>query len=102
MLRHWEYRYFVISVPSEIDAVSHPLITRVTSLAEACKCAGELGQRILLTTGSKELADYVRLLPGKTLLARVLPTSEVIGQCEELGLGVEKYHRHERSFYRAI
>ena len=75
--------------PSEIDAVSHPLITRVTSLAEACKCAGELGQRILLTTGSKELADYVRLLPGKTLLARVLPTAEVISQCEELGLGVE-------------
>lgn len=75
--------------PSEIDALQHPLLHKVDSLTAACAVALSLGPRILLTTGSKQLADYQRGLTGKTLLVRVLPTADVLNQCEALGLGVD-------------
>ncbi|AFJ46587.1 cobalt-precorrin-6A reductase [Shimwellia blattae] len=74
--------------PGLIDAIDHPLLLRAASLAQACALAAPLGPRVLLTTGSKDLAHWQRGLPGKTLLARVLPTSGVLAQCEALGLGV--------------
>ncbi|KAA1176957.1 cobalt-precorrin-6A reductase [Photorhabdus heterorhabditis] len=75
--------------PSEIDLLNHPLLHKADSVEAACDIARTLGQRILLTTGSKQLALYQRLLPEKTLLVRVLPTAEVLVQCEALGLGVD-------------
>lgn len=75
--------------PSEIDALEHPLLHKVASVEEACVVAHRLGERVLLTTGSKQLADFVRLLAGKTLFARVLPTPDVLLQCQDLGLGVD-------------
>ncbi|OAT17956.1 cobalt-precorrin-6x reductase [Buttiauxella noackiae ATCC 51607] len=74
---------------SELNDLEHPLLHKVASLQEACAVASQFGPRVLLTTGSKELAAYQQGLPGKTLLARVLPTSEVIAECEALGLGVD-------------
>lgn len=55
---------------------------------EAAALAGELGESILLTTGSKTLSVFVRAeaLQGKTIWARVLPLSSVVRMCEELGL----------------
>lgn len=55
---------------------------------EAAKVAGEKGNRILLTTGSKTLATFVKspALVGKEIRARVLPTSAVLAECEALGL----------------
>lgn len=44
--------------------------------------------RVLLTTGSKDLAVWRAGLAEKTLLARVLPVAEVIQRCSELGFGV--------------
>ncbi|EOD4081266.1 cobalt-precorrin-6A reductase [Yersinia enterocolitica] len=75
--------------PSEIDAIHHPQLYKVDSAAAACAVAQGLGPRVLLTTGSKQLAEYQQRLTGKTLLARVLPTAEVLSQCEALGLGVD-------------
>ncbi|HEY0208184.1 precorrin-6A reductase [Acerihabitans sp.] len=75
---------------SDIDAITHPRLFTVDSVAQACRTAAALGQRILLTTGSKQLADYVALLPGKTLIARVLPTAAILAQCAALGLGVHQ------------
>ena len=76
--------------PSEIDAIRHPDLLMADNVAGACALAGPFGPRVLLTTGSKHLADYRRLLPGKTLIARVLPVPEVISQCRALGLGVNQ------------
>ncbi|MFC3395136.1 cobalt-precorrin-6A reductase [Brenneria rubrifaciens] len=76
--------------PSDIDAIDHPLLHKVPDLAAACTIARTLGPRVLLTTGSKDLAVYRQNLPGKYLLARVLPTSAVLAQCEALGFGVEQ------------
>ncbi|MCG8706853.1 cobalt-precorrin-6A reductase [Brenneria sp. 4F2] len=76
--------------PSDIDAIDHPLLHKVASLDAACAIARRLGPRVLLTTGSKALAQYRRHLPDKHLLVRVLPTAAVLAQCEALGLGVEQ------------
>lgn len=74
--------------PENIDSVSDPLVIKVDSVEQACREAAKLGQTVFLTTGSKQLADYVALLPGKTLIARVLPTVSVLASCYALGLGV--------------
>lgn len=74
---------------SELNDLEHPLLHKVASLQAACAVVQAFGPRVLLTTGSKELAAYQQGLPGKTLLVRVLPTSEVIAECEALGLGVD-------------
>ncbi len=76
--------------PSEIDAIAHPGLLPADSIEQACDLARPFGPRVLLTTGSKQLADYVRLLPDKTLIARVLPLAGILRQCEALGLGVNQ------------
>ncbi|MFC0228427.1 cobalt-precorrin-6A reductase [Serratia aquatilis] len=75
--------------PSDIERLSHPLLHKVNSVEEACRLAQTLGPKVLLTTGSKQLAEYQSALRGKKLLVRVLPTAEVLMQCEALGLGVD-------------
>lgn len=73
--------------PEELEEVTHPLLHRVDSIARACDVVRPLGQRVLLTTGSKDLPLWRAGLPDKTLLARVLPVSAVIAECEQLGFG---------------
>ena len=46
-------------------------------------------ENVLIATGGKKLATYVKLLKGKKLVARVLPTSEVIRSCEAMGLNAD-------------
>lgn len=41
--------------PSEIESIVHPLLTVVDDIAAACEVARSLGERVLLTTGSKDL-----------------------------------------------
>lgn len=74
--------------PSQISAIESELLIKVDNVEDACEQAKRFGERIFLTTGSKQLADYVRLLPEKQLIARVLPTVSVIQSCYDLGLGV--------------
>ncbi len=74
--------------PDQLDALAHPLLHYVASIEEACALIRPLGQRVLLTTGSKDLAQWRAGLPEKTLLARVLPVPEVVQQCVSLGFGV--------------
>ncbi|MGL5699382.1 MAG: cobalt-precorrin-6A reductase [Kluyvera sp.] len=74
--------------PEQLSGLTHPLLYSVSSIAQACEVASRLGDRILLTTGSKDLAAWRAGLPGKTLLARVLPVPEVVQQCADLGFGV--------------
>ncbi|MCY9511614.1 precorrin-6A reductase [Paenibacillus larvae] len=58
----------------------------VRDIDEACQTASALGNRIFLATGSKNLPQYLEKLPGKYVIARVLPVSEVVAACEQLGL----------------
>ncbi|MGY5956375.1 cobalt-precorrin-6A reductase [Kosakonia sp. BK9b] len=74
--------------PEQQPDFAHPLLFNVATLEAACDKARELGERVLLTTGSKDLARWRAGLPGKTLLARVLPVPDVLAQCAALGFGV--------------
>lgn len=74
--------------PDQIDSLTHPLLHYVDSIANACALIHGMGDRVLLTTGSKDLAMWRAGLPEKTLLARVLPVPEVVQQCADLGFGV--------------
>lgn len=58
----------------------------VADYEQAAIKAAELGKNIFLTTGSKTLKIFVDKLKGCNITARVLPTAEVLAQCEKLGL----------------
>lgn len=72
--------------PSLLEEVEDENLYVVKDTAEACALAAKIGQNIFLGTGSKTLGEFVRALPDKKIIARVLPTSEVIQECEALGL----------------
>lgn len=59
-------------------------VTAVNSASEAAAILGETGERVLLTTGSKELAAYKDI--ADQIVARVLPSTESIRLCEEAGI----------------
>ncbi|AHF06298.1 precorrin-6A reductase [Desulfitobacterium metallireducens] len=64
-----------------------PLIHWADGLEEAGKLASRLGRRIFLSTGSKNLKDWLQV-PGfieQEIFIRVLPSSEVLLHCEALG-----------------
>ena len=61
-------------------------LIHVENYEQAALKAAELGKNIFLTTGSKTLKIFVELLKGCNITARVLPTAEVLAQCETLGL----------------
>ena len=58
----------------------------VDSYEAAALKAAELGKNIYLTTGSRSLKIFVDLLKDCNLTVRVLPTAEVLNQCEALNL----------------
>jgi len=58
----------------------------VESYEAAALKAAELGKNIYLTTGSRSLKIFVDRLKGCNLTVRILPTAEVLAQCEALGL----------------
>ena len=61
-------------------------IFHVENYEKAALKAAELGKNIFLTIGSRNLKIFVDLLPNCNLTARILPTSDVLAQCEALGL----------------
>ena len=61
-------------------------IYHVADYEQAAVKAAELGKNIFLTTGSKTLKIFVELLKDCNITARVLPTAEVLAECEKLGL----------------
>lgn len=61
-------------------------IFRVEGYEAAAIKAKQLGNNIYLTTGSRSLKIFVDLLKNCNLTVRILPTAEVLAQCEALGL----------------
>lgn len=70
---------------AEINFAYEKVFT-VESYEAAAVKAAELGKNIYLTTGSRNLKIFVDLLKDCNLTVRVLPTAEVLAQCEALGL----------------
>lgn len=76
--------------PSQINLVDNPLLIKVLDINEACAEAKKLGKTVFLTTGSKDLPYYHQQLPEKKIIARVLPTANVIQSCVDLGMGIDQ------------
>lgn len=74
-------RYERAEVEFDYEKIFH-----VDSYEEAALKASEFGKNIFLTTGSRNLKIFVDLLKDCNLTARILPTAEVLTQCEALGL----------------
>ncbi len=72
---------------SSLELEANSLVHWAEDIPAAALIAANLGQRILLTTGSNALPEWVSLpaLQDKRLYIRVLPTSEVLARCELLG-----------------
>ena len=72
----------------DLSKLDYDRIAVVHSYEEAAQAAAALGTKIFLTTGSRNLDKFVHSpdLKDCELTARVLPTAEVIGLCESLGL----------------
>ncbi|WP_313990483.1 precorrin-6A reductase [uncultured Selenomonas sp.] len=72
----------------DMTDLSYEKVHLVHSYEEAAEVSARLGSRVFLTTGSRNLERFVKAAPlsACTLIARVLPTADVIALCEELGL----------------
>jgi precorrin-6A/cobalt-precorrin-6A reductase len=70
---------------SLIEQITYKNKYIVSDIKEACKIATQKGKNIFIGTGSKNLPQIVECIPDRNLIARVLPTSEVILSCEKLG-----------------
>ncbi|MGE7093942.1 precorrin-6A reductase [Lysinibacillus sp. NPDC048646] len=68
---------------------AHPLITVVKDYEEAANLAAEKRGVIMLTTGSKTLATFTKVLQGlenTRVIARMLPRLDNMEKCEALGV----------------
>ena len=77
--------FYVRYERAEID-FDYEKIFRVENYEAAALKASELGKNIYLTTGSRNLKIFVDLLKDCNLTARILPTADVLNQCETFGL----------------
>ena len=67
---------------------SYKNIFHVSDYEEAAKVASKLGKNIFITTGSRNIQKFVDSdeLKNCNLTVRVLPSAEVLTECEKIGL----------------
>lgn len=70
----------------ESDSGSGADILYAADAQDAARMAGEMGGRVLLTTGSKDLGIYAEAIDPELLYPRVLPLVASIEACEEAGI----------------
>ena len=85
-----------------LDNLNYEKVVEVKSVEEAYQKANELGSNIFLGTGSKTIGEFVKNLKNKNIVARVLPTSDVIKMCEEVGLNADNIIAMKGPFSEAI
>ena len=74
---------------SLLEDLDYNKVIKVKNTEEAYKKANEIGENIFLGTGSKTIKEFAANLRNKKIIARVLPTSEVIKMCEDAGLNAD-------------
>lgn len=95
-------KYIRYERKSLLDDLDYEKVIKVKSLEETYKKANEIGTNIFLGTGSKTIGEFVKNLKNKNLVARVLPTSEVIKMCEDVGLNADNIIAMKGPFSEAI
>ncbi|MCK8825522.1 cobalt-precorrin-6A reductase [Fuchsiella alkaliacetigena] len=73
---------------AEIEIPASELVVKRSGFTEAIDYIKGTAGQVLLTIGSKNLADFVRGIPdfAERVMTRVLPTAGVLTKCEELGI----------------
>ncbi len=86
-----DIKYIRFERKSLLDEVKYQGEYIVDTIEEACAMilGNDQWENVFIATGSKNLGTYVKLLKSKSLVARVLPTSEVIRNCEAMGLNAD-------------
>ena len=87
---------------SLIDSINYENKYIVNSIEDACKIAREKGRNIFIGTGSKNLPQIVDFIPDRNLIVRVLPTSDVILSCENLGVNADNIIAMKGPFNQSI
>ncbi|MGL6106625.1 precorrin-6A reductase [Romboutsia sp.] len=87
---------------SLIEDISYENKYIVGSIEEGCKIAREKGNNIFIGTGSKNLSQIIDYIPDRNLIVRVLPTTEVIASCENLGLNADNIIAMKGPFSKSI
>ena len=82
-------KYIRFERESLINQIDYENKYIVETIEEACDVANKIGNNIFIGTGSKNLGIYKELIKNKNLMARVLPTSEVLISCENLGFNAD-------------
>jgi len=70
----------------DLEAISEENIIYLPSYEEAAEWLKERQGNIFLTIGSRRLLPFVQTIEKTRLIARVLPTMEVVQLCSDLGL----------------
>jgi len=65
---------------------NYSCVHRVASDMEASLLASQLGNKVLLTTGSRKLEIYQKLIKTKEVYVRILPDINSLEKCLDLGL----------------
>lgn len=81
--------------------ITDEMIT-VQSIKAACEQALNYSGKIYLTTGSKTLADFLEYLPKERIVARVLPTVEVLKVVEKLEISTGNVEAFKGPFSKEL
>ncbi|ENM5738119.1 precorrin-6A reductase [Vibrio mimicus] len=87
LMRYERPSHDQLAVSKAVD--DSPLVLKASNVMDACRKITDSQKRVLLTTGSKDLETFKRMLRDKTIFARVLPVADVISECNALGLGID-------------
>ena len=74
----------------------------VSNIEQACDYANQYEGNVYLSTGSKELSLYLQYINVDRIVARVLPTKEVIESVLSLGLTPKQIHALQGPFKEAL
>lgn len=89
---------FYVRFEREEIIFDYEKIFPVENYESAALKAAELGKNIFLTIGSRNLKIFVDLLKNSNLFVRILPTSDVLAQCEALGLSPNQIFAMQGAF----
>lgn len=86
-----DIKYIRFERKSLLEEICYQIEFIVDTIEEACSMimSHKEWENVFVATGSKNLSTYVKMLKGKNITARVLPTSEVIRNCEAIGLNTD-------------
>lgn len=86
-----DIKYIRFERKSLLDNIKYQGEFIVDTIEDACDMvvAHKEWENVFVATGNKNLSTYVKLLKSKNIIARVLPTSDVLRNCESIGLNAD-------------